>query len=99
MEDGVVAVTARMRVKQGRQADLERVLGALAKEVREKEEGCVFYQLVRSKHDPCCYQLHERYEDDDALTAHANAEHFRNAMPSLMDCLEAPPDIALFDEI
>jgi len=95
----MIAVTAELRVREGRQRELEDHLGKLAEQVREKEPGCHGYQLARSKHDPRLYLTIERYEDDEALAAHSHAEHYTAALKTLMDCLEEPPRVALFEEL
>jgi quinol monooxygenase YgiN len=95
----VIAVTAELRVKQGREADLEALLAGLASRVAESEPGCRLYLVTRSKHDPQLYLILERYDDDDALADHSHAEHYKRALPELMDCLEQPPRVAIFDEL
>jgi quinol monooxygenase YgiN len=95
----MIAVTAELRVKQDRQGELEKHLGQLADRVREAEPGCRLYLVTRSMHDPRIYLTIERYEDDDALADHSHAEHYTAALPALMDCLEEPPRVALFEEI
>ncbi len=95
----MIAVTAELRVKEDRQAELEKHLGQLADRVRETEPGCQLFLVTRSMHDPRIYLTIERYEDDDALADHSHAEHYTAALPALMDCLEEPPRVALFEEI
>ena len=95
----MVAVTAHVKVKEGMGEELERVMKALAEKVLANEPGCEQYQLCRSKQDPQAYVVMERYQDDDALGAHANSEHFKAAIPEMMACCEGPPNILLFDEV
>ena len=95
----MLAVTSRLKVKKGREADLERVTLALAEKALANEKGCHGFQLRRSKHDAQIYELLERYDDDEALASHSNSEHLRDAIPALMDCLEGLPVVALFEEI
>jgi len=95
----MLSMTALLRAKKGEEAALERVLCDLARQVAQNEPGCLLYRAARSKHDPQLYVLIERYRDEDALAAHANAEHYREAVPALMACLEGRPEIALFDEL
>jgi quinol monooxygenase YgiN len=95
----VIAVTARLRAKRGEEDRLERVLRELAQKVRGAEPGCVLYQVARSQHDRQLYLLIERYTDEEALAAHANSEHNRDATPALMESLEERPEISLFEEL
>lgn len=95
----MISVTAELKVKPGRQDDLEAQMGRLAEQVRDGEPGCRMYVFARSKHDPCLYVTLERYENDEALAAHSHAEHYTEALRGLMECLEEPPRVALFDEV
>jgi quinol monooxygenase YgiN len=95
----MIAVTARLRAKKGEEAALERELCDLARQVAENEPDCLLYRAARSKHDPQLYVVIERYRDDESLAAHANAEHYRNALPALMKRLDGHPEIALFEEL
>lgn len=95
----MITVTAELRVKQGRQQVLEEHLGRLAAQVRDAEPGCRLYLVTRSKHDPQLYLILERYDDEEALSAHSHAKHYEEALRGLVDCLEEPPRLALFEEI
>ena len=95
----MLAVTSRLKVKKGREAEFERTALALAEKSLANETGCHDFRLTRSKHDPQTYELLERYSDEEALASHSNSEHLRDAIPTLMDCLEGIPLVALFEEI
>jgi quinol monooxygenase YgiN len=95
----VVAVTALLKAKPGQEDALERVLRELARKVCDAEPGCLLYRVARSRHDRQLYALIERYTGEEALAAHANSEHNRDATPALMECLEERPEIALFEEL
>ena len=90
---------AELKAKEGRQADLEAHMGRLAEQVRDEEPGCRLYVLARSRHDPRLYVTLERYDDEDALAAHSHADHYTAAIRGMMDCLEEPPRVALFEEV
>ena len=95
----MIAVTALLKAKRGEEDQLERVLRELAQKVRGAEPGCLLYQVARSQHDHQLYAVIERYTDEEALAAHANSEHNRDATPALMECLDGRPEIALFEEL
>jgi quinol monooxygenase YgiN len=95
----VIAVTALLKAKPGEEDQLERVLRELAQKVRDAEPGCALYRVARSQHDPQLYLLIERYTDEEALAAHANSAHSRDATPALMESLEERPEISLFEEL
>lgn len=95
----MISVVAELRAKDGRQKDLERQMGRLAERVRADEPGCRLYVFARSRHDPLLYVTLERYDDEDALAAHSHAEHYTAAIRGMMDCLEEPPRVALYEEL
>ncbi|MDH5305618.1 MAG: antibiotic biosynthesis monooxygenase [Myxococcales bacterium] len=89
----------RMRARKGEEAALARELCELAQRVRELEPDCLLYRAARSQHDERLFIVLEHYRDADALAAHANSEHYRDAVTALLERLEERPEIALFDAI
>ena len=95
----MIAVTSEFRSKSGKEREVERITLALAERALEDEPGCGGYTVTRSRHDPRLYSTFERYVDDAALAEHSRAPHFREAFEQLMEHLEAPPRIAIFDSL
>src|SRR5262245_40222175 len=95
----VIAVTATLKAKPGREQDLARAVQTLAQKVRANEPDCKLYQLARSKNDPTLFVLLERYTDDAALARHSNTDYFKAGIPEMMALVEGRPEIRLFDEI
>jgi quinol monooxygenase YgiN len=95
----VIAVTATLKAKPGREQDLARVVQALAQKVRANEPDCKLYQLARSKSDPALFVLLERYTDDAALARHSNTEYFKAGIGEMMALVDGRPEVRLFDEI
>jgi quinol monooxygenase YgiN len=94
----MLATTEQLLAKPGREAELEAKLEALSTAVGT-EPGCHEVRLARSKHEPRLFLLLSRYTDDAALDQHTRMPHYTEALPALMDCLEEPPVVALFEEI
>lgn len=44
----------------------------------DQEPGCLAYIVNRSKDNPRHFLIYEQYVDDDALTAHAESDMFKN---------------------
>ncbi len=95
----MIAVTATLKIKAGKEAEFERVMQELGEKVRANESGCKLYQLARSKKDPTTYVVLERYEDQDAFTAHSKTDYFKLAVPKMGKCFDGPPAIEIFEEI
>jgi quinol monooxygenase YgiN len=95
----VIAVTATLKAKAGKEQDLARAIQTLAQKVRANEPDCKLYQLARSKSDPQLFVLIERYTDDAALARHSNTDYFKAGIGEMMALVEGRPEIKLFDEI
>ncbi len=95
----MIAVTATLKIKAGKEAEFEGVMQALGGKVRANESGCKLYQLARSKKDPAIYVVIERYDDQDAFTAHSRTDYFKSAVPKMSSCFDGPPAIEIFEEI
>ena len=93
----MIAVTSELRAKSGREQELEGIAFELAERVRSDEPGCRDYEVARARHDSRVFLTLERYDDDEALNAHCRAEHFKEAFPRLMECVEQPPRVTVFD--
>ncbi|MCA9879866.1 MAG: antibiotic biosynthesis monooxygenase [Thermomicrobiales bacterium] len=44
----------------------------------DQEPGCLAYIVNRSKDNPRHFLIYEQYVDEDALTAHAESDMFKN---------------------
>lgn len=68
-------LTVTYTVKEG---ELDAVLAALRPLVQEsrREPGCLFYAAHRDAENENRFLLYEQYEDEAALQAHADSEHF-----------------------
>jgi quinol monooxygenase YgiN len=71
-----VVLRATWTAKQGSD---EVVLDALKKlaPASRKEPGCRFYQAYRDPAEPRVFHLFEIYDDDAAVAAHGESEHFK----------------------
>ncbi len=93
-----LSVVARIKVKDGHQADFEAVAGKLVAAVRANEPGCLLYALNRTD-DPLVYVFMERYRDDDAVKAHRGSEHFRTLGREMGAHMDGPPDVQRMTEL
>jgi quinol monooxygenase YgiN len=79
-------IVARIRVKEGREAEFEALAAGLVAESR-REAGCLAYDLWRSD-DALEYVFIERYVDEAAAKAHVKSDHYRRIgrqMGALLD--------------
>ncbi|MDR0468598.1 MAG: antibiotic biosynthesis monooxygenase [Peptococcaceae bacterium] len=63
-------------------------LTPLYRELLEKthqEKGCIEYSLfIDTKDENICYMI-ETWENEEALTAHGNSEHFKRIVPQFAE--------------
>ena len=71
-----VVLVARWLAKEGREERVLAILEELAPASRA-EPGCRYYQPCRDREDPRRFLIFEAYDDDDALRAHGESEHFQ----------------------
>jgi quinol monooxygenase YgiN len=69
-------VVATWVAREGQEAEVERILRTMAK-LTEQEPGCYEFIVHRSLSDPRHYILYERYENEAALEAHRETDHFK----------------------
>ena len=96
-----VGVVARLTVQSGKESEFERIFSDLQAQVREKEDGCLYYDLYRSKESANVYVVMECYADQEALDVHGKSEYFRSAQPALGSVLDmsSPPEITYYDHV
>lgn len=86
-----IAVIAKLNVAEGKEAEFEEAMLALAKDVRSKEPGNQLYTLC--KDDQGKYLVMELYESPEALAAHGQSEHFKEAGKKFAGLMAGKPEI------
>jgi (4S)-4-hydroxy-5-phosphonooxypentane-2,3-dione isomerase len=81
-----VAVTARVRAKEGRAEELIAAFGALLEQAQE-EPGTLLYTVNRSTDDPRLFWVYELYADGDAFAAHSRSDAMAAAGPVLEEII------------
>jgi len=87
----MIAVLAKLNVLAGKEAEFETAMLALAAQVNEKEAGCHLYQLCKDADGG--YTVMELYEDEAALAAHGQSDHFKASGASFKGLMGGAPDI------
>ncbi|MDZ7670467.1 MAG: putative quinol monooxygenase [Gammaproteobacteria bacterium] len=86
-----IAVIAKLNVAEGKEAEFEEAMLALAEDVRSKEPGNQLYTLC--KDDEGKYLVMELYESAEALAAHGQSEHFKEAGKKFAGVMAGKPEI------
>jgi quinol monooxygenase YgiN len=87
----MLAVIAKLNVNEGKEADLEKAMLDLADQVSANEPGNHLYQLCKDEDGN--YLVLEIYEDEAALQAHGQSEHFRNSGASFKGVMGGRPEL------
>ena len=86
-----IAVIAKLNVAEGQEAEFEKTMLELAAQVRANEPGNQLYTLCRD--DQGRYLVMELYDSADALAAHGQSEHFKEAGKKFAGLMAGRPEI------
>jgi quinol monooxygenase YgiN len=92
MNTKTVRVVATIKARPEKAAELTAVLTALIAPTRQ-EKGCISYELLQHKTDPCDFVFVEEWAGDAALDAHLAAPHLQEAIAKATPLLASSPDI------
>ena len=95
MGDKMIAVTAKMNVKQGSELEFERSMLDLVSKVNDNEPGVIFYRLCLDSDGN--YMVIELYEDELAIKDHVDSDHLKAAAPRFKGIMAGPPEITRYD--
>ncbi len=93
----MIAVVAKLKIREGRNAEFEAFFRGLMASVRANEPGCRLYQASKSRTDPQVYCVQELYDDAAAQEAHRASEHVKAAGPTLVGFFAERPAVESFD--
>lgn len=63
----------------------------------QAEDGMIDYRAATDVSDPNVVRVFEQYEDEAALEAHSQSDHFREFAAALPDLLAGEPTVTRFD--
>ena len=87
----MIAVIAKLNVAEGKGAEFEQAMLALASQVREKEPANHLYTLCQDGDGN--YLMLELYDSEEDIAAHGQSEHFKAAGASFAGLMSGPPEI------
>jgi len=83
------AFVVKFKVKEGKNAEFEKIFRRMEMQVRRNEPGNIYYNLYVTAKDPQMYVIIEQYKNQAAVAAHRkDAGHL---MADLRDLLDGPP--------
>lgn len=93
-----VGIVATLKIKAGQEGEFEAVFRGLMASVKQNEQGCVMYDLFKSK-QPSTYVVMEQYANAEALAAHSKTAHYLAAGPKLGAVLDGRPQIEILEKV
>ena len=79
---------ARMKIKEGKEADFIRLANALTEKVRANEPETTAYEFFKLRDEPLGYAVFEQFAGEAAEEAHRNTPHFLEIAPDLIECID-----------
>ena len=79
---------ARMKIKEGKEADFIRLANALTEKVRANESETTAYEFFKLRDEPLGYAFFEQFTGEAAEEAHRNTPHFLEIAPDLIECID-----------
>jgi len=82
-----ITFISRMTVKEGKQADFERVVQWLTSEVRAHEKGTIYFEFFRLR-EPRRYAVLESFPDEETEHAHMNSPWLAKVLQDIVACVD-----------
>ncbi|MED4600931.1 putative quinol monooxygenase [Paenibacillus validus] len=94
----MIAFTATLKAKPGKEKELEEALIHMVSQV-QNEEGALAYTLLRAKDDPGQFTFYEKYKDQAAWDFHDNTPHIRELREKFALLVDGEIKLTHYEEI
>lgn len=95
----MLGAVAEITVKEGQQAEFEKLAMEMEQAVNANEPGIIFYRLFKAQGESNKYVFMEQYKDAAAVEAHRAAEHFKRIGRAMGAHMDGPPKITRLDKV
>lgn len=92
----MIAVTARLTAKPGKEAELETLLRGFVPQAA-REPAVLAYALHRSKDRPGTFVFYERHATPATFQAHLAMPYLQNGLARMQDLLDGAPVLEVLD--
>jgi quinol monooxygenase YgiN len=90
------AILAYLTAKPGKEAEFKEKMTAQARRCLANEAGCLQFDVAQDPKDPARLVMLEVYQDEGAIKAHQESQHFKDFRPVVSE-LVADRRIEIFD--
>jgi quinol monooxygenase YgiN len=88
---------ATLVVKEGREAEFERLQQELSELTHAHEPGTLVYDVLKSRGKARTYVVYGRFQDEAAFQTHQASSFHDDLVPPIMACVEGEMDLQLYD--
>jgi quinol monooxygenase YgiN len=88
---------ATLGIKQGKEAEFERLQKELSELTHANEPGTLVYDVIKSRDQPRTYVVYARFKDEAAFQAHQVSPFHDRLVPPIMACVEGDMDLKMLD--
>ncbi len=92
----MIKVVAMNFVKEEKLDEFISAAQQLVQDTRQKDLGCLRYELLQDVKTPRLLTMLEEWEDQESLNKHMEAKHFKEAVALFADLVEKPGKINLY---
>ena len=79
------AILAYLTAKPGMEAEFQKQMTAQAKRCLDNEPGCLQFDVAQDPKNPARFVMLEVYQDDAAIKAHQDSQHFKDFRPVITE--------------
>ena len=94
----MIGIVATLKVAEGKSAEFEAAALKLVAAVNANEPGCLYYGLYKTD-DPHTYVMMERYQDQAAVDAHRQTDHFKELGRAMGPFMQGRPDVQVLEQV
>jgi quinol monooxygenase YgiN len=95
----MIGAVAEINVKDGQQAEFEKLALEMEQAVNANEPGVLYYRLFKVQGETTKYVFMEQYKDAAAVEAHRAAEHFKRIGRAMGAHMDGPPKVTRMDKV
>jgi len=79
------AIVAYLTAKPGKEAEFKEKMTAQARRCLANEPGCLQFDVAQDPNNPARLVMLEVYQDEAAVKAHQESQHFKDFRPVVSD--------------
>ncbi|MFT5134137.1 MAG: quinol monooxygenase YgiN [Gammaproteobacteria bacterium] len=90
---------AKLVVKEGMEAEFERLQTELSELTHANEPEVLVYDVIRQQEKTGQYVVYARFKDQAAFDAHMTVDFHDRLVPLIFECLSEEMDLQFFDHV